>query len=191
MYRRTGGTVSVLQRLKLIEVMRIRQVPVYVHWTLAGLIILILCGAFERPGFTALILFSYISVLLVHECGHMIAAHRKGCRVLSIKLYPIFGVTCFEQPWSRWDLFVIAWGGVIAQAIVAFPFVAWYKLFGYSRFDQANALIAILGFFSLVVALFNLLPFPPLDGAIAWKLIPALFERSRAHKKNAGAWRHR
>lgn len=191
MYRGTSGAVHALQRLKLIEVMRIRQVPVYVHWTLLVIIILILCGAFERSGFTALILFAYISVLLVHECGHMIAAHAKGCRVLSIRLYPIFGLAFFEEPWSRWDKCVIAWGGVIAQAVVAFPFVTWYKLFGYSRFDQVNALIAILGFFSLVVALFNLLPFPPLDGAVAWKLIPALFERSPAHKKRAGAWRHR
>jgi Zn-dependent protease len=190
-HRRPARTVSALQRLKLVEIMRIRQVPVYVHWTLLVVIILILLGAFERPGFTALILFSYISVLLVHECGHMIAAHAKGCHVLSIRLYPIFGLTCFEEPWSRWDRYVIAWGGVIAQGVVAFPFVTWYKLFGYSRFDQVNALIAIMGFFSLAVALFNLLPFPPLDGAMAWRIFPALAERSRAHKKETGEWRPR
>jgi membrane-associated protease RseP (regulator of RpoE activity) len=192
MYKTAQKTAASLRRFNLIEVMRIRQVPVYVHWTLAVVIILILCGAVERPGFTAVILCSYIGVLLIHECGHLIAAHLKGCRVLSIKLYPIFGVTCFEQPWSRWDSCVIAWGGVIAQAVVAFPFITWYKLFGFARFDQVNALIAILGFFSVGIALFNLLPVPPLDGATAWGIVPALFGRSRIQKsEQLRKWRHR
>ena len=52
--------------------------------------------------------------------------------------------------------------------IVALPLVAWVAIFGYTRFEPVNVMLALLGFFSLGVAAFNLLPFAPLDGITAW-----------------------
>jgi Zn-dependent protease len=69
---------------------------------------------------------------------------------------------------------------VAAQLAVAVPLIAWVELFGYSRFQPVNAMLAIWGFFSLSLAVFNLLPIRPLDGSIAWGLLPALFKRSPA-----------
>jgi hypothetical protein len=43
-----------------------------------------------------------------------------------------------------------------------------------------NASLAILGFFSLRVAVFHLLPIRPFDGAIAGSLLPAFLKRLRA-----------
>jgi Zn-dependent protease len=99
--------------------------------------------------------------------------------VFSIKLYPIFGITKFQAPWSRFDHCVIAWGGVIAQAVVAIPLIAWILLFGYTHFESVNAVLALLGFFSAAMAVFNLLPIPPLDGATAWAIIPEAIKRAR------------
>jgi Zn-dependent protease len=114
------------------------------------------------------------------------------CEVLSIQLYPVFGITKFETPWSRFDHCVIAWGGVIAQAAVALPVVGWVILFGYTRFEPLNALLALLGFFSLGVAAFNLLPIAPLDGAIAWAIIPESIKRLRAHRgSRSTSWKAR
>ena len=121
-------------------------------------------------------------MLFFHEWGHVIAAHKRGSEVLSVKLYPIFGLTQFETPWSRFDHCVIAWGGVLAQMVVALPLVAWVAVFGYTRFDAINAVLAILGFFSLGIVVFNLLPFPPLDGATAWGIVPAAIQRGRANR---------
>jgi len=118
-------------------------------------------------------------VILVHEVGHLVAAQRLGCKVNSIKLYPVFGSTDFETPWTRLDHCVIAWSGVLAQAAVALPFVAWVSAFGFTHIGVVNAIFAILGYFSLGVAVFNLLPIPPLDGATAWGLLPALRARKR------------
>jgi Zn-dependent protease len=51
-------------------------------------------------------------------------------------------------------------------------------------------MFAILGYFSLCVAAFNLLPVPRLDGAIAWGIIPALIERARmGRRKRPVEWR--
>jgi Zn-dependent protease len=81
----------------------------------------------------------------------------------------------------------------VAQAIVAVPLLIWGETFGYTRFQAVNAILAILGFFSLSVAVFNLFPIRPLDGAIAWGLLSAFLKRLRAKpaKREPGrqSWR--
>jgi membrane-associated protease RseP (regulator of RpoE activity) len=170
--------------------MKIKGVDVYVHWTVLAIAAFMILGALQRPALTLVGLISYLSLLLIHETGHLLAAHRRHSEVFSIKLYPIFGITYFEAPWSRIDHCIIAWGGVLAQAVIAIPLVLWVKLFGYSRFEPVNAIFAILGFFSIGVALFNLLPIPPLDGATAWGLFPALIQRMRVGRpRTPTGWR--
>jgi hypothetical protein len=134
---------------KLFEVMEIRSVKVFFHWSVLLIGAVILLGALEEPLLAFAVLAAYFGVILIHECGHMVAAQRKGCAVLSIEVYPIWGITRFSQPYSRFDLCVIAWGGVLAQAIVGVPLVAWVEIFGYTRFQAVNAILAILGFLSL------------------------------------------
>ncbi len=175
---------------RLTRVMRIKGVDVSVHWSVLVIAALILCSAVRRPVMAVVGLTAYLSVLLIHECGHLILARQRRCEVFGIELYPIYGITRFETPWSRFDHCVIAWGGVLAQALVALPLVSWVAVFGYTPFEPVNVVLALLGFFSLGVAAFNLLPFAPLDGITAWGLIPALIERARAPRSRPG-WRGR
>jgi len=134
---------------KLTNVMRIRGVDTYVHWSVFAVAAFILTGVARRPGLTLLGLFVYLAVLLIHESGHLIAAQRKRCKVLSIELYPIFGITRFEMSWSRLDHCGIAWGGVLAQAVVFIPLIAWIAMLGYPQAAGVDMIFAILGFFSL------------------------------------------
>jgi hypothetical protein len=165
---------------KLTHVMQIRGVDVRVHWTVFVVTAIILAGVARRPGLTILGLAAYFSVMLIHETGHLLLAQRKGCNVLEVDLYPIFGVTRFTTPWSRLDHCVIAWGGVLAQAVVFIPIVLWVHFFGYSHIEGVNMMFAILNFFSLGVSLLNLLPIRPLDGSIAWGIAPAFLAAKRA-----------
>ncbi len=168
------------------EVMEIRRVKVYVHWSVLAISGLFLIGAMERPWEVLTALFSYYGVIPLHECGHMIAAQRKGCRVNWIKLYPILGFVSFEQPYSRYDRAIIAWAGIVAQSLLGVPIVIWLSIFGYSKFDALNVALGIWGYMSLMLAAFNLIPLPPLDGAIAWQLFPELFKRfQNRYKKRA------
>ena len=155
---------------------------VYVHWSVFVLASIILAGTIRHPLLTLAALPSYIAMILIHECGHLIAAQRCHCTVYSIKLYPIHGITWFERPWSRLDNAIIAWGGVVAQTVVAAPIIAWIVVFGYTRFEPINAILALLGGISVVIAAYNLLPFPGLDGSKAWDLFPALLERFRERR---------
>lgn len=159
---------------------RIRGSDLYIHWTVFVVAAVILSGVVRHPTLTVVGLAAYWGVLLLHEIGHLFAAQRLGCTVFSVELYPIFGVTRFDTPWSRLDHCLIAWAGVAAQCIVAVPLVVWGSVFGYTRFNVVNMLLAILGYFSLVTAFFNLLPVPPLDGATAWGIFSALWAKHRA-----------
>ena len=165
---------------KLTRVVQIRGVDTYVHWSVFAIAALMLANVGSRPGLTLVGLLSYLSVILIHEVGHLVAAQRLGCRVHAITLYAFFGTTNFETPWTRLDHCVIAWSGVLAQAVLAIPLVAWVSIFGFTHIGVINAIFAILGYINLGIAVFNLLPFPPLDGAIAWGLLPALLARKRA-----------
>jgi hypothetical protein len=89
------------------------------------------------------------------------------------RVVPVWGITRFSEPSCYFDRCVIAWGGVVAQAIVAVTLLIWAETSGYTRFQSLNTNLAILGFFSWSVAVFHLLPIRPLDEAIAWGLGPA------------------
>jgi Zn-dependent protease len=177
---------------KLTRLGRIRGVDVYIHWTVFLVAAIMIYAAIQRPWSTLTGGASWLALILLHESGHMIAAQKKRCMVSAIDLYPIHGLCHFELPWSRFDHCVIAWGGVIAQAVIGVPLVLWVIAFGYSRFEPVNAVLAILGGYSLVVAAFNLLPVGRLDGTIAWGIIPELIKRAkrRKPKKNSSSgWR--
>src|SRR5579872_1080 len=106
---------------KLSEVMRIKNVPVKVHWSVFLVITVLFFSGLHQPFLSLAAIFSYIGILLIHESGHMLAARKRGYEVLSIDIYPIFGLTHFQAPWSKFDECIIVWGGVGAQAIVAIP----------------------------------------------------------------------
>jgi Zn-dependent protease len=161
---------------RLYEVTEINGVKVFVHWSVLLIGAVVCMGAISEPSTAIPGLICYYGVILLHEYGHMFFAHRKHCTVWSIELYPIWGITRFNPPYSHYDYCVIAWGGIIAQTVVAVPIMILSELIGTTRFQALNTVLAMFGFFSLFVAAFNLIPAPPLDGSIAWGLVPALFK---------------
>lgn len=167
---------------RLTRVAQVCGVDVWVHWSIFAIGILIVVGAVRRPASTLIGLAAYLGLLIIHESGHLIMARRRGYQAFSMALYPIFGLAHFEAPDSRIDRALIAWGGVLAQIAVAVPLTLYVVLAGYTRFEALNAVLVILGGYSLLAAVFNLLPVPPLDGSKAWDLIPAWFEQRRIRK---------
>jgi len=153
---------------------------VFVHWSVPLLLAVLILGATQKPLDTILGAIAYIGIFVIHEAGHLIVARRRGYEPISIELYPILGIARFEAPRSRFDRTAIAWGGVAAQAIIGIPVAMYIATVDYTPFGPLNTALAILGDFSLVMAVFNLLPFPPLDGSIAWDIVPAYIERRRS-----------
>ncbi|MEI9977012.1 MAG: hypothetical protein WDO73_36155 [Ignavibacteriota bacterium] len=164
---------------RLTRVARVSGVDVYVHWSVFVIAIVIFARLTLKPASTLIGMAAYLGLLILHESGHLAMARRRGYLAFSMALYPIFGLASFEAPDSRLDRALIAWGGVLAQLAIAIPLTLYILLAGYTPFEPLNAVLAILGGYSLVVAVFNLLPIRPLDGSRAWDIIPAWFELHR------------
>jgi Zn-dependent protease len=177
---------------RLTRVFRLKGVDVFVHWTVFLIAAVMVYATRRNPWVTLTAGASWLGLLLLHECGHMIFARRRHTPVISIELYPIVGFCRFEIPWSRFDHCVIAWGGVIAQLAVALPMLLWVSTFGYTRFAPVNAVLGILGGYSLVTAALNLLPVRPLDGSMAWYIVPEFIKRRKGRNKkkaSSAGWR--
>jgi Zn-dependent protease len=166
----------------LTRIARISQVDIYVHWSIFLIGALTLLGALKKSLPTLVGLTAYLAILIIHESGHLFIARRRGYDALSIELYPVFGIARFERPGSRFDRDLIAWGGVLAQTIVSVPIALYVAVFGYTPWETLNSALVMLGAASLCIAAFNLLPFRPLDGYVAWDLIPAFLERRRLRR---------
>jgi Zn-dependent protease len=74
-------------------------------------------------------------------------------------------------------------GGVLAQLAIAIPVLAIGSLTEDFDLGYFATTIVFLGYFNLLVALFNLAPGPGMDGQIAWRVVPMLKGRIRARRK--------
>src|ERR1051325_4437572 len=152
-------------------------VPLLVHWSVPALCLFLLGTAVGRILTAAAVVASYLTMLLVHELGHQVVAQRLGYHVEAIRIYPIHGTCHFEAPRSRLHEALVAWGGPLAQFLVAAPLAVFVILRGPTRIEPIDAVLAILGFFAPIVAIINLIPVAPLDGRKAWPLVSIAWER--------------
>lgn len=161
---------------------RIGGVRIHIHWTLLAACALVLVGSLgslAHAAGAAVALAAYFAAMLLHEWGHVVVARKRRCQVFGIELYPLIGLTRFERPRTRFDHCLIAWGGVVFQGAVGLPMLAWIKLVGYTPLEALNAFMGVFSFLTVVMVLLNLAPIPPLDGAVAWGVVPLLFRRFR------------
>src|SRR5260221_7457412 len=139
---------------------RLAGVPIHIHWSLLALCALIVMSSLGSLAYAVgavVALLAYFASMLVHEWGHVFFARRYRCAVHGIELYPLVGITRFQLPPTRLAHCAIAWGGVLFQAAVGLPMVAWIKLVGYTPLEVFNAFIAGVGFlFGAIVS-----PIPP------------------------------
>lgn len=164
---------------RLLPLFSLGGVPVTIHWSVALITGLLMLGALENAWGTLFLIAAYLGVMLLHEAGHMMAARWRRCGVRSIELYPIHGLTRIDMPRSRYDACLIAWGGVLAQLAVAAPIIVLTGVLGFTSNGPVNALLAVFGYFSAVIAVLNLFPVGRFDGATAWGLFPEAWARIR------------
>jgi Zn-dependent protease len=129
--------------------------------------------------------FIYFSLLIIHEMGHLIFAKMRGLKVNSISISLLHGQCRYKSYGSSFDDYVVAWGGVALQALFFIPLLVNYYYFSMPQHWLLTVPTVILGFYSLLMALFNLLPIPGLDGSKCWKVFPELFkQRKNSHRKS-------
>jgi Zn-dependent protease len=150
------------------------SVPVLAHWSiLLSLPYYVWRNHGLRGG---LIVFcAYALLLLVHELGHAAVCRWRRVPVRGIELLLFHGLCRHAAPRREWDSVLIAWGGVAAQMVVVALTLGLIRGLQWAPLETQWWAIPLARYFidiNLITAAFNLLPIPPLDGAIAWRALP-------------------
>ena len=181
-----------MKKIKLEEfttLFTVKGVPVRFHWSLLVLVVAIVIATVTRGEFPTVV-FALLFVIIAHELGHMWFASRLGLRSTHIDLYPLGGTCYYESANSEYENNLVAWGGVVAQAMIFVPALLISHFFGDNFSPTFRELFYYLGFYNAMIAGINLIPIAPLDGAKCWKTIPMYLKygslkKSRQRKEEA------
>lgn len=148
----------------------------YLHWLVLTASVIITIIYWQSLISIVLALLSYFSIIFIHEAGHAAMATKVGCRVIAIRIGLVHGVCEYEQPKHELDDAKIAWSGVIMQIMMA-SLVFSLSSFGLSNYRFFAPILVFLGYFSLLIVPYNLIPSAGLDGKKAWRIIPIMYRQ--------------
>lgn len=153
---------------------RWKQVTVHLHWSL---LIWLPWYYFQMRGVVSMIecVLATVLILVAHEAGHGLMARWRGLSVYALRVYFLLGRCEHAPPRSERDEIHIAWGGVLAQAVLLVSAVLLQAILQVMAPDAALALapaFTTLVWTNALWIAFSLLPVPALDGHTAWRIVP-------------------
>lgn len=155
-------------------VTRLGGVPLRLHWSTA-------LGALVFGGlrFAPAAWLAFLVIVLLHEVGHALVVRALRHRVMAIEVTGFGGLCRWSGAATPLERSMIAWGGVLAQAVLLVVALAVLALGGWRAVPFGGELAYTFVWTNLWLIGLNLLPFAPLDGAEAWRLVTELGRRRR------------
>jgi hypothetical protein len=142
--------------------------PIRFHWSIP-------IGAFVlgRFRFVPWFWIAFLALVIVHELGHALTVRLAHARVIAVEAHGGGGLCHWEGRVSEIWRALIAWGGVFGQLVAFVVAMVAFHFVGPPQSQIAAGLEAAFTDGNLWMAALNLIPIPGLDGAEAWKLVPA------------------
>jgi len=106
----------------------------------------------------------FFLLVLLHEVGHALVVRRYGLQVSSIDLHAFGGVCHWSGQATSWQRAVIAWGGVMAQALLLVVTTGIVAIVGSPHSAFVAQIVYVFTATNLWLIVLNLAPIPPLDG---------------------------
>ncbi len=169
--------MTIFQRGYL-NLFRIQGIRIRAHWSVP-FVCLMFSGFRFEPGTWVGIL----AIILIHELGHAFIVRRVGLLNLGIDLTGIGGVCRWAGEPTKIQRAWVAWGGVLAQLLLFLVSALLVLIVGRPGHPWLAQLVYALMWPNLFVAAFNLIPFPPFDGAEAWPLLKLYYRRRQRRRK--------
>lgn len=154
-----------------------RGAPMLLHWS-------IVLGALFFGGFrfAPAFWFGFFGLVLLHELGHAWFVRRFKQRVVSVEVHGLGGLCTWSGRVSPIQRALIAWGGVVAQALVYAGAQVYLSVEGAPATQAGAEVLHVATSTNLWIIALNLLPVRPLDGAEAWPLFGLVWRRARMRK---------
>jgi Zn-dependent protease len=126
----------------------------------------------------------FVLLILVHELGHFVEAHRQGLNPSLPVFIPFLGayVAMKNSPFDPWRNLLVSAAGPFAGGLASLG--VWIA--GEAMDSRLLIALAYTGF---LLNLFNLIPLRPLDGGFMWRSVKALRAGRREGLTWAPAWR--
>lgn len=136
--------------------------PVSAHWSMIIIALLVPFHGWE----IAISYFVGFVLVILHECGHCIAAKMLGYHTEYIILFPFGGLAGMEIPTKQSHEILVSLAGPLVNLIFAYPL--WWL-------NQMGLIYDSILVFNLGLLIFNLLPAFPMDGGRVLRAVLAWF----------------
>lgn len=167
-----------------LTIARLRGTPIRIH--VSAPISALFFSRFQiAPWYWA----GFFALVLIHELGHAVMVWIARARVLSVNVHGAGGDCVWQGSVGEVSRALIAWGGVLAQALLYAGTFAALAIFGHPTHLGTMDLVEVFTEANLWIAGLNMLPIPGLDGSEAWKLFPALARWRRERRAGAASRR--
>lgn len=131
-------------------------------------------------------LLGLVTLVFIHELGHAVLVRRYRGSVVALDFLPFGGECAWQGSVTLLGTSVIAWGGVLAQAVLLAATEGALLVLGHPEAPLLDGFVHMLTVSNVYMIVLNLLPIPPLDGSRAWAIVPrgidALVRRSRTRQ---------
>lgn len=148
--------------------------PVHVHWSIIVVAISVMIIARHTPITAVIVVLSYMGMMLLHEVGHACIAFCLDCPPCNIYLTLFHTWSEYPTPRSAYQTSLIAWGGSLAQIIIAQLLIWIMRNTLCSDIPLIGPLLLLMAYISCALAAIHLLPIANLDGKDAWRLFGLL-----------------
>ncbi|MBL8680752.1 MAG: hypothetical protein JNK05_16350 [Myxococcales bacterium] len=160
----------------------IAGMPLRIH--VSTLVVLLMLRPYT---FSLLAWLTWIAMVALHEVGHGVLVRREGGRVVELAVHGLGGECSYVGVRSQEGVERVAWGGVLAQALLFVVVGALYL----ARVPIPAPVVHVALGVNLSSIVFNLIPIAPLDGAYAWPLLGRWWRRARQRRATAARAKQR
>jgi Zn-dependent protease len=166
------GCQQAMLKAGYFRVGRLAGVDLRLHWSVPVAALVFGSLRFEPVSWLA-----FIAVLFVHALGHALVVRGLGLPLTGIDVAGFGGHCRFRGSADVLEHALIAWGGMAAQALLLIGTCLGGVALGHPTSHAGSLVEHAFVEVNLWILLLNLLPFPPLDGARAWRLFGELGAR--------------
>src|ERR1700733_275442 len=161
----TGMILVLVKSTKIVAILKVLKFSKPLITVISMLVSTILYGLWLGPWFAV----GLISMLFIHEMGHIIALRIKGYETHGPVFIPFLGALIFAPKFNNRDTEAyIAFGGPLIETIGALAcFAIWFFT------GRTSEIFLLVSYVGVSLNLFNLIPVSPMDGGRIMQIVGA------------------